>query len=78
MSNPTKEQVSAAFQITAAVCEAIREAGRMPSGTLYAMCMGRMDIETYNKLVTTIKRTGLVEERGHELVWVGPGAGVKA
>lgn len=72
MSNPTKEQVSAAFQITALVCEAIREAKRIPSGELYATLMGKMDLETYNKMLATIKRTGLVEERANELIWTGP------
>jgi hypothetical protein len=72
MSNPTQEQVKAAFQVTALVCEAIREAGRIPSGELYATLMGKMDLETYDKMIATIKRTGLVEERGHELIWMGP------
>jgi len=34
--------------------------------------MGKMDIDTYNKLITIIKRTGLVKEEYPELIWVGP------
>lgn len=72
MSNPTTEQVKAAFGVMLAVCEAIREAKRIPSGTLYATLMGRMDFEAYTKLVARLKGTGLVIEQNHELVWVGP------
>lgn len=54
------------------VTEAIREAGRIPEGTLYATLMDRMGIEAFEKMVRIIVDTGLVAKRGHELVWVGP------
>ena len=56
----------------AATAEAIREAGRIPSGTLYAMLMGKMDFQAYSVLIRTLKNAGLVEERTHELIWIGP------
>lgn len=72
MNSPTKEQMVAGFKVMAAVCETIREAKRIPSGTLYATLIGRMDLEAYNKMVGMLKNTGLVTEVAHELVWTGP------
>ncbi len=55
-----------------AVSEAIREAGRIPSGTLYAVLMGKVNIAGYEKMIGILKGAGLVEERSHELIWIGP------
>lgn len=68
----SKDQVKAAFTMVAAVAEAVREAGRIPSGTLYAALMGKVDLAGYEKLVGILKGAGLVEERSHELIWIGP------
>jgi hypothetical protein len=69
---PTKEQLKAAFLMLAAVTEAIREAKRIPSGTLYAMLIGKVDIAGYEKMVTMLKNAGLIEEKHSELIWIGP------
>ena len=71
-TEPTAKQKEYGIKLIMAVTEAIREAKRIPSGHLYAMLMGKMNIDTYNQLVTIIKRTGLVKEEYHELIWVGP------
>ncbi len=42
---PTKRELSAALALTLAVSEAIREAGSIPSGTLYAMLCDRVTID---------------------------------
>lgn len=68
----TKEQLKSAFTMLTAVSEAIREAGRIPSGTLYAVLMGKVDIAGYEKTIGLLKGAGLVEERSHELIWIGP------
>ena len=70
MTSPT--QVKTALTATLAVAEAIREAGRVPSGTLYAILCGRMDLRTYEALIRTLKNAGLVEEKYNELRWIGP------
>ena len=72
MSNVTAEQVTAGIRMAAAVGEAIRDLGSVPSGHLYARLMGRMSLETYNKLITILKQANLVEENNHLLTWVGP------
>ena len=72
-NTPTPKQVSAAFAIVAAVSEAIRELGTVPSGELYAQLCGKMDIHGYNKIVATLVNAGLVQESSsHELKWIGP------
>jgi len=58
--------------MAAAVGEAIRDLGSVPSGHLYAQLMGRMDLDTYNKLIGLLKQANLVEESNHLLTWVGP------
>lgn len=68
----TAPQVSAAFSLLAGVSEAIREAGRIPSGTLYAVLIGKIDITGYQKIIGILKNAGLVEEKSHELIWIGP------
>lgn len=57
--------------VIVAVAEAIRELKRVPSGHLYAQLMGRMSMDTYNAVIGTLKNTGLVEEKDHELIWCG-------
>ena len=71
-TRPTKQQVAAAMQITLAVAEAIRTAGRIPSGHLYAMLIGKVDIDGYQALIRTLKNAGLVTESMNELIWTGP------
>jgi hypothetical protein len=67
----TKEQTKSALKMILAVSETIREAGRIPSGTLYAVLMGKVDMAGYTKMIDILKRAGLVEEKFHELIWVG-------
>ena len=68
----TKERVTAAFQATVAVAEALRELKQVPSGILYGQLMSVMELETFNALIQTLKNTGLVIEENYMLVWKGP------
>jgi hypothetical protein len=70
--NTQTAQVSAAFQIVAAVAEAIRDLGTVPSGVLYANLMGKLDLAGFEKIVGILKGAQLVSERGHQLTWIGP------
>lgn len=70
MSAVSKSEMSAAI---AALAEVIREVRAIPSGHLYAQCMGHMTIEVYEKAIGLLKRAELVAEDGaHMLTWVGP------
>lgn len=68
----TKEQVKAALLAVQAVAEALRELKSVPSGHFYAHVSGAMSFETYNGVINTLKRTGLVTETNHVLSWAGP------
>lgn len=72
MSNAA--QVTAAIKVAAAVGEAIRDLGSVPSGHLYARLMGHMDLEAYNKCIGLLKQMDLVKEENHLLTWIGPEA----
>jgi len=67
-----KSQVQAAVEILRAVAEMIQSVGQIPSGQLYALLMGKMDIETYERMISTLIGAGLIRrERSHMLVWIG-------
>ena len=68
----TKEQLGALLDVTRAVADAIRDLGRVPSGHLYARLMEHMSLETYDGVIGLLKRSGLVEEKSHELIWIEP------
>jgi hypothetical protein len=69
---PTREQFKAMFELMSAIAEVIRTKGEVPSGELYAMLMGKIDLRTYEAILSRIKGSGLVEEKNHLLKWVGP------
>jgi hypothetical protein len=72
MQTVNSEQVKAYIAILAAVAETIRERGTVPSGTLYALLMGRMSFEAYSRMIQQLKNAGLIEEKAHLLRWTGP------
>lgn len=71
-TKPTAADLKAAFAVTLALTEAIREAGEVASGTIYAMVCGKMDLQAFEAMIRTIKNTGLVTETAHLLKWTGP------
>lgn len=68
----TKQQLHAAFNAIAALAEAIRSLGNVPSGKLYATVMNHMDLKTYESFIDRLVGAQLVERRSDELIWVGP------
>jgi hypothetical protein len=69
---PTSEDVRAAFTLVSAVGDAIRELGSVPNGELYTRVMPHMSMETYTRIIDTLKGATLVDERNHVLRWIGP------
>lgn len=67
----TKAEVSSAVQVVIAVGEAIKAFGKVPNGELYANLMGRMSMETYEKVIGLLIKTGAVKEENHVLIWIG-------
>ena len=72
MSLPTKDQIAATILTVRAVADAIQSLKRVPSGELYARVMSHMDLPTYERIIETLKRIGLVTETAHVLEWRGP------
>jgi len=68
----TPGETKAALAAVIAVTETVRQAGRVPSGVLYAVLCDRMDLPAFEKMLQIIVGTGLVKRDGHELVWIGP------
>ena len=59
-------------QILTEIALAIREAGRIPSGHLYASLMGSMGLVKYNAMIETLKNAGLIKVTGmHEIIYTG-------
>ena len=71
MTTTTPQEVKAGIRVVKAVAEAIREAGRIPSGHLYALLCGVTDLAGYEQIIGILVNAGLVRKAGHELVWVG-------
>ena len=68
----TNEEVHAGLNVIRAVADAIKEAGQIPSGHLYAAMMGFVDLCAFEKIISLLKRSHLVEEQpGNLLVWKG-------
>lgn len=68
----TAREVKAVIEITRAVAEAIRDLGEVPSGELYARLMDKLDIRSYDFIIDTLLRAGVITRNNHVLAWVGP------
>jgi hypothetical protein len=64
-------QERAAIETVLAVGSAIKELGSVPNGHLYAHLMGKMSLETYNKIIVLLVKTGAVKNEGNLLTWIG-------
>lgn len=61
------------LEMVEAVAESIRELGEVPSGHLYALCMGHMSLERYDAVISSLVRAGVVRRSAaHLLTWTGP------
>ncbi len=70
---PTSEQLKAGQAVVFAVAETIREAGEVPSGTIYAALVGRVTFEGYQKILGILKNAGLISVApSHMIKWTGP------
>lgn len=71
MNADTKRQVQCLVATNLALSESIRELGEIPAGHLYARCLDYLDLDTFERLIGIIVDSGVVERRGHLLVWKG-------
>ena len=68
-----QKQFKAMIEITKILGEFIHAAGTngIPSGHLYAMVMGQMNIDIYNYTIGILKDAGVITEQNHLLRWTG-------
>jgi hypothetical protein len=68
-----KEKVSAAVKVIAAIAEAIRELGEVPSGHVYAVVQNVVSLDQYEKCIQILVNAKLVrKDPSHLLHWIGP------
>jgi hypothetical protein len=67
-----KSRLGSAAETAIAVSEAIREAGEIPAGHLYAHLCGELSAGAFDSLIAMLGRAKLVERRGDVLRWAGP------
>jgi hypothetical protein len=66
------QKIEAQVQLVRAIAEAIRELKEVPSGHLYARIAGKVSSETYEKVLSTLKLTGLISVApSHLITWTG-------
>ena len=68
----TQAQYAATLSITLRLSEAIRTAGEIPAGTLYAACMEYLTLAQFEALLAILINTGMVRRQTHLLTWIGP------
>ena len=69
----TKEQVKTALLAIQVLAQAVKLAGQIPAGTLYAAVMSYMNVDTFDSFVARLVGAGLVRrDASHLLVWIGP------
>lgn len=68
-----KQQAKDAVKVSIILAQAIREAGTIKSGTLYALSMGAFqNVEAYESCINLLVRAGLVRRgQQHDLIWCG-------
>jgi hypothetical protein len=68
----TEETIKAHIEVLKTIAECIKAAGAMglPSGHLYAMLMGSMDIDTYNQYIGMLKKAGIIAESNYLLTYI--------
>ena len=68
MQNTTASK--AAVEIIMAVAETIREAKRVPAGTIYSALMTQgCTIQQYEQIEGVLIGSGIVRKENHELIW---------
>lgn len=68
---PSKDAVAQAIKdLILCLLEAIKEAGQIPDGHLYAQVMQYVGFETYSMAIDILVESGRVKKVNHMLIWV--------
>lgn len=69
----TKEENQAAMRAVFAVSEAVRNAGEIAAGVLYATLCQYMTADTFHRVVESMANAKLIERTPSQVLrWVGP------
>ncbi len=69
----TTNEIKAGLRIMVAVTEAVRDAGRIGEGLVYAALSSVVTLPAFESLVQQLVGTGLIRrEAPNMLVWAGP------
>jgi hypothetical protein len=69
----TRDQLIAGLRTIRIVADAIREAGTIPAGIVYAALSHHgITLPGFESIVVILSREGLVNRIGESLVWIGP------
>jgi len=63
-----EQKMKAAVEIMKAVASAVKELGSIPSGHLYARLMGKMSLDSYEKMTACMQRMGIIRIEGNHLI----------
>lgn len=66
------DKIKAALGMVKAVADAIRDLGSVPSGHLWAHCMGSMGFDEYEWIIGQLIGAGLIRKnQSYLLTWIG-------
>ena len=68
----TREEIQSALAKTKLIADAIKEAGSIPSGHLYAVVMSAFSLSEFEKIVGLLIRADLITKSMNVLTWKGP------
>ena len=63
-----EQKIKAAVEIMKAVASAVKELGSIPSGHLYAQLIGKMSLDSYEKMTGALERMGVIRIDGNHLI----------
>lgn len=64
-----KSEIEQALQIIQVLGRAIMDAGKIPSGHLYAAVMTKISLETYQSAIGLLERQGIIKSENDLLIW---------
>ena len=66
----TPAELKAGINTIKVMADAVKELGHVPSGHLYAMVMGKLSLEAYERILGILTNAGLIEVKGNEIFWI--------
>lgn len=66
-----RPRLEALVGVMEALCDVVREEGKVPAGHLYAACAGTMGLDDFTGVIRFLERAGLVKYANHTVLWTG-------